>query len=75
MAIGDETEPLPKQVTIERALSFIQADADQSVFSADDLNCIMGHLRRHQEENGIWMWSSSPTDMLAPCPEVNTGAV
>ena len=27
MAIGDETEPLSEQMTIERALSFIQADA------------------------------------------------
>ena len=27
MAIGDETKPLPEQVTIERALSFVQADA------------------------------------------------
>lgn len=146
MAIGDETEPLPEEVLIYRALSFIQADAvkwrqekncstchhgtmtmwvqleakqkgfavsseefdenvrwakqrimeradlprdtrpgwsmvntpaiyvaimahavpDQSVISADDLDRIRGHLLRHQEENGAWMWSSAPPKNVPP---------
>lgn len=38
----------------------------QQAFSAADLNRIAGHVLRHQEENGAWMWSSAPPKNVPP---------
>lgn len=39
---------------------------EQSVISKEDLERIKGHLLRHQEENGAWMWSSAPPKNVPP---------
>ncbi len=145
-ALGDETQPTPERLMVERALGFIQADAvkwrqekncstchhgtmtiwvqlearhrgyvvstedfkenvqwakqrtmervdlprdsrpgwsmvntpamylaimahavpEQSVISKEELERIKGHLLRHQEENGAWMWSSAPGKNVPP---------
>lgn len=39
---------------------------NQDVISDSDLKRIDGHLRRHQEENGAWMWSSAPPKNTPP---------
>jgi hypothetical protein len=38
----------------------------QDAISADDLKRVSGHLLRHQEENGAWMWSSAPPKNIPP---------
>lgn len=38
----------------------------QDAISADELKRIAGHLLRHQEENGAWMWSSAPPKNIPP---------
>lgn len=38
----------------------------QDAISPDDLKRVSGHLLRHQEENGAWMWSSAPPKNVPP---------
>lgn len=43
-----------------------QSVPGQDAISADELKRIAGHLLRHQEENGAWMWSSAPPKNIPP---------
>ncbi|MBX9585197.1 MAG: hypothetical protein K2X87_33235 [Gemmataceae bacterium] len=43
-----------------------QAVPDQTAVSADDLGRIAGHLLRHQEADGSWVWSSAPAKNRPP---------
>lgn len=43
-----------------------QAVPQQSIVTDDDLSRISGHLLRHQEENGAWIWSSAPRKNAPP---------
>ncbi len=38
----------------------------QDAVSADDLKRVSGHLLRHQDENGAWVWSSAPPKNVPP---------
>jgi hypothetical protein len=38
----------------------------QDAISPDERKRIAGHLLRHQEENGAWMWSSAPPKNIPP---------
>ncbi len=39
---------------------------EQDAISMDDLKRVSGHLLRHQEENGAWMWTSAPPRNVPP---------